>query len=168
MLKALQNAPGRGSVWLIIYMVFITLGVTAVYHLANREAVTLSRAEKLYKTGRYQQAARLLNSWRESGDPLIYKWLGQCYLELGQYGKAMHYQERYVIAGSPEPGDIRHLIGLYKRNHQWDRALQIYMQQLQAYPENRALQIEYARTLADAGRIEAAISIYKTILGESL
>lgn len=163
-----QHVRCMGVVRLLAFMVCIALCVTAFYHIINREIVSLHKAEKLYAEGRYRQAAKLLNDWQDTGNPSIYKTLGQCYLKLGHYQKAMTFHERFVIAGSPGTGDIRHLIGLYKRNHQWDRALLIYEAQLQIHPRNRGLQIAYARTLADAGRIESAISTYKTILGDAL
>ncbi len=154
--------------WFVLYIAGIGVIASAVYQLTNREAILLHKADTFYQSHHYRKAARLYETLRTIENPLILKRLGQCYFVLGKSQKALQAHERFVMTDAPTIADIRHLVGLYKRNRQWEKALAIYRQQLQTYPENRPLRFEYAQTLADAGKVQQAIVVYQAILGEKL
>jgi len=89
--------------------------------------------------------------------------LAASYQDMGEYQQAIAIYED-MVKSDPTPGTYFMLINAYRVDRQYDKALNLGKQQLEAHPGDENIALVYARSLADAGKAKEGAEILNRLM----
>lgn len=152
-----------------LFIVAVSIVTSLVYHVLNRNNISLQKARQLASNGRYSEAVPLYEKLAADGvqSQEVYEGLLACQNALKKPEEArVALQELILQNKDAEPTRLRYLAATALGMGQQDIAAQQYRKVLLVRPDDRSARLGLARALARAGLYEEAVKEYRLLLGE--
>jgi len=153
----------------VLFILSISIVTSVVYHVLNRDNISLQKAQQYASNGRYSEAVSLYEKLVANGvhSEVVYEGVLICQNALKKPEKARGALQNLIFQSKDaEPTRLRYLAATALGMGEQDIAAQQYRKVLLARPDDRSARLGLARALARSGLYEEAVKEYRHLLGE--
>ncbi len=150
-----------------VFLLTVAAVTSLVYHVSNRDWISLASAERHAAAGRYAEALPVYEKLAENDfqPDTVYMRLAECYFSLGRPLQARAALK--LLAAGGKRDDPKLMLKL-AASGLWlglfEEAAGEYSEALRLEPDNRPARFGLARALAWSGRFEEAVHEYRILL----